>query len=85
MARNANPNNYYRLRKLAIERDGFKCTECGSQEKLEVHHIKSFTHCPELRYEISNCKTLCRTCHKKSENYGGKLLKGKRHGAFSYN
>ena len=44
-----------------LERDGFKCRECGSTESLEVHHIfpKQFNvdHSPQ------NLITLCRTCH----------------------
>lgn len=30
------------LTKQAMERDGYKCRECGSTENLEVHHIKRF-------------------------------------------
>jgi ATP-dependent DNA helicase RecQ len=44
-----------------LERDGFKCRECGSTENLEVHHIfpKQFgvDHSPQ------NLITLCRICH----------------------
>lgn len=72
MARVANPRGYYGFRKLILERDGYKCVQCGATESLEVDHIKSFTHYPELRYEPSNGRTLCRPCHKKTDTYGAK-------------
>jgi ATP-dependent DNA helicase RecQ len=49
------------IRHEILERDSFKCRECGSTENLEVHHIfpKQFKvdHAPQ------NLITLCRTCH----------------------
>lgn len=57
-------NNYaYRMwRNAVIERDGC-CVMCGSVDKLEAHHIKSFAEYPELRLDIDNGKTLCHKCH----------------------
>ena len=49
------------IRQQILERDGFKCRECGSMESLEVHHVfpKQFgvDHSPQ------NLITLCRSCH----------------------
>jgi 5-methylcytosine-specific restriction endonuclease McrA len=56
--------------RLAVfERDGYKCQNCGAQGgdgtdvKLHAHHVKEFAHYPELRFEVDNGLTLCRTCH----------------------
>lgn len=38
----------------------------------EAHHIKAWVHFPELRYDPDNGMTVCRDCHKKTDNYAGK-------------
>lgn len=52
-----------RARFLAKRRDGFKCVECGSRNKLEVHHIKPVRDRPDLAFDLVNLRTLCRDCH----------------------
>ena len=61
----------YRLWRLAVfERDAFTCQDCGIKGgQLEAHHIKSWKDYPELRFEISNGKTLCVGCHLKLRNH----------------
>lgn len=49
------------VRDYVIGRDGQKCTQCGSQEKLIVHH-KDWIR---TNNDPSNLKTLCRSCHAK--------------------
>ena len=61
---------YNTWHKLVFERDGNKCTNCGSVEKLEAHHIKEVCNYPELIFDVDNGQTLCRECHKKTDNYG---------------
>jgi hypothetical protein len=34
------PEEYTNLRIRVLERDGWRCQECGSMEGLEVHHMK---------------------------------------------
>lgn len=52
-------------RKSVFERDNFTCAICVQVGgKLEAHHIKTFNKFPKLRYELSNGKTLCKSCHK---------------------
>ena len=51
------------------ERDK-KCLDCGSQEKLVAHHLKSMTDFPELQYELSNGVSLCMSCHSKRHQTG---------------
>lgn len=69
------PNLYNRWRKAVLLRDNYRCIRCGSPEQLMSHHIHSFTHFPELRYEVDNGKTLCKSCHHKTENFGGGAIK----------
>ena len=53
---------YRDWRKKVYVKCGFKCS-CGSNKKLEAHHIKSFAKYPELRFDVSNGKLLCKKCH----------------------
>ena len=60
-------------------RDSFTCQHCGIKEAdlpktglqvedtLHVHHIKSWSEFPLLRYEVDNGLTLCVNCHRKEE------------------
>src|SRR3990172_8988097 len=62
----------YKLWRTAVfTRDSFTCIWCGLKEKIEADHIKSFSLYPELRFAIDNGRTLCRVCHKTTDNYGG--------------
>lgn len=51
------------------KRDKFLCQRCLIKykiinfEDLQVHHIKSREHYPELMYEDENLVTLCKTCN----------------------
>lgn len=56
---------YAEFRKKVLNRDGYKCCECGCVDNLEVHHIKEYVNYPELRTKVSNGITLCNSCHKK--------------------
>lgn len=52
-------------RTACLKRDDFKCTMCGSTQKLHVHHILEFADHPDRRWDINNGKTLCVFCHEK--------------------
>ena len=54
---------YKNWRQAVYQRDNYKCSKCGSTEKLNAHHIKSWKDYPSLRYEVSNGITLCEKCH----------------------
>lgn len=64
-------SEYSNWRKQVKDRDNWKCRLCSNEcsGRLEVHHIYSFTHYPELRYLLTNGITLCKYHHplKKEE------------------
>ena len=51
------------IRKKVKERDGWKCTKCGSKEDLQIHHIKPTKY--GIDNSLQNLLTLCRNCHRK--------------------
>lgn len=64
---------YKRYRKSILEKDGYTCQNCLQHGgNLHVDHIKQFAFFPELRFNISNGRTLCVECHKKTDTYGKK-------------
>ena len=65
----------YKLWRTAVfERDNYTCIWCGDNKggNLEADHIKPFALFPELRFAIDNGRTLCKTCHKTTDTYGGR-------------
>lgn len=61
-------------RKDVFERDNYTCQFCGIRgAKLEADHIKPFAYFPELRYKLSNGRTLCRKCHDKTKIPASKM------------
>lgn len=73
----SNPNRYIRTtkeyydwRKSVLERDSYSCIWCSSKSELQVDHIKPFSKYPELRFTIDNGRTLCKSCHRKTDTWG---------------
>jgi len=63
--------------------DNYTCQQCfGAKgfKKLHIHHIKSREEYPELIYEMSNCTTLCISCHISLHDHkrGGYMMLGKK-------
>lgn len=57
---------YNNWRKSVYKRDCWTCQKCMKKQKHPIaHHIKSFKDFIELRFDVSNGITLCRSCHKK--------------------
>ena len=67
--------NYKKWRKAVFERDDYTCQECGDNKggNLEADHIKPFSKYPKLRFDIKNGRTLCKSCHQKTDTYGFRL------------
>ena len=74
--------------KKVYRRDQYKCTNCGSEESLNAHHI---IHLADLinsyniktiedankfpiMWDISNGTTLCESCHVEIHNITRRLL-----------
>jgi 5-methylcytosine-specific restriction endonuclease McrA len=57
-----NSAKWQQARAAARRRDGERCRQCGSTDKLEVHHIVPLSEGGE-RYALSNLTTLCHDCH----------------------
>lgn len=69
-------SDYIHWRKKVFERDNFTCVLCSKiGGKLNADHIFPFSTHPELRMEISNGRTLCISCHLKTDTFGAKMNK----------
>ncbi len=55
------PEEYTQLRCLVLQRDGWRCQECGSRTNLEVHHQKFRSRLGDDSED--NLITLCTSCH----------------------
>jgi len=64
---------YSQWRREVFHRDNYKCVECGAGENIQADHIKPFSLFPELRFDINNGRTLCKSCHKETPTYGRKI------------
>jgi endogenous inhibitor of DNA gyrase (YacG/DUF329 family) len=66
---------YQTWRKSVMRRDNFTCVLCGDNKggNLEADHIKPRMLYPELTFDLSNGRTLCKTCHKATPTHGQKV------------
>jgi len=64
-------SKYKFWRRVVLERDKHSCQECYDCESpLHVDHIKPFALFRHLRFDPSNGRTLCVSCHKNTKTYG---------------
>jgi hypothetical protein len=52
--------------KEVLERDGFTCQRCGAyggNNKLNAHHLNSYSKHKDIRWNVDNGATLCMGCH----------------------
>lgn len=73
---------YKQWRTAVYRRDNWTCVFCrvkctGAKAKrgeviIHADHIKPFAEFPELRFDITNGRTLCDKCHRKTPTWGGK-------------
>lgn len=70
---------YRAWRKEVFKRDNYTCqicknkNGCGTTVKIQADHIKPFSKYPSLRFDLSNGRTLCIECHRKTDTYGGRV------------
>jgi len=49
---------------LRLARGVFRCEACGViEDRLEAHHVIPRSQRPDLEYEPTNIRFLCRACH----------------------
>lgn len=48
------------------KRDRYSCQKCGfhAKKNLVAHHIKAYWKYPDVRWDLDNGITLCKSCHK---------------------
>lgn len=65
----------YKLWRIAVfKRDNYICVWCGVMGgKLNADHIKPFSLFPELHFAIDNGRTLCESCHRKTDTFGARI------------
>ena len=56
-----NQEEYTHLRRQILERDGWRCQDCGSSQNLQIHHKKLRSQSGHDAEE--NLITLCAQCH----------------------
>lgn len=61
---------YKNWRNAVLKRDHFQCTMCKSEKNLHAHHIIPWKINIEKRFEVSNGRTLCCSCHLSLEMKG---------------
>jgi 5-methylcytosine-specific restriction endonuclease McrA len=78
--RNKRGSAFDREWRIAVfERDDYTCQLCFVRGgRLQADHIKPFSQYPELRYDLSNGRTLCAPCHQKTDTYGYRAVHAKR-------
>lgn len=64
----SNISEWLETRQQILERDHYRCQQCGSLDDLDVHHIKARQDGGSDDPE--NLTTLCRQCHVKTASYG---------------
>lgn len=57
----AKGRDWERIRRQVLERDAYRCRECGKAGRLEVHHLLHLDSGGTNALE--NLRTLCRSCH----------------------
>lgn len=69
-------SEYKLWRKAVFERDNYTCQKCNVRGVyLEANHDLPFSLFPDLRFEVLNGETLCKSCHSLTPTYKGRIRK----------
>ena len=49
------------IRQVALDRDGWRCQDCGKAGQMNVHHLRAVHQGGSN--ELGNLETLCEGCH----------------------
>lgn len=63
------------IKHKVLYRDSYKCTKCGSNILVNVHHL-NYDHIFKEYDYLSDLTTLCKKCHQKIHNTGYFSSKG---------
>lgn len=70
---------------LVFERDDYTCQICGAVGgTLHADHLDRWCDHEESRFDVSNCRTLCRPCHY-LVTYGRPMPEGSKWGYYKLN
>ena len=59
-----NTHRWAAVRRAVLERDGWRCVECGRAGRLECDHISPLQREPgQDPYDPNGLQSLCRRCH----------------------
>ena len=59
-----NARRWAAVRRAVLERDGYRCVECGRAGRLECDHVVPLQREPgQDVYDPNGLQTLCRACH----------------------
>ena len=61
--------DYDLLRHQVLERDGWRCQNCGSSQALHVHHLSKRSQLGDDA--LDNLTTLCVNCHEREHGRVG--------------
>lgn len=70
-----NSKAYAKWREEVFKRCDYTCQACGVRGgSLQADHILPFAFFKEKRFDLSNGRALCVSCHKKTDTYGYKAV-----------
>ena len=77
--RKLDARRWTRTRLAVLDRDGWRCCECGRAGRLEVDHAKALEDDPgQDAYAVEGCQALCRGCHARKTRAENLARRGAR-------